>query len=124
MREQQGCMRKEDKGEMDRNRKFRIHFKASDVTDKILEREREKQKKKIRASFYKPKLNGEEIQACRILRDRLCQIPASVMTTRGQDAAIKLCVILRQILKIERPSCRYRLLTSNNTPYILETKPH
>jgi len=46
MREQQGCMRKEDKGEMDRNRKFRIHFKASDVTDKILEREREKQKRK------------------------------------------------------------------------------
>lgn len=45
MREQQGCMRKEDKGEMDRNRKFRIHFKASDVTDKILERERKKQKR-------------------------------------------------------------------------------
>jgi hypothetical protein len=31
---------------MDRNRKFRIHLKASDVADKILEREREKQKGK------------------------------------------------------------------------------
>jgi len=32
------------------------------------------------------------------------------MTTRGQDAAIRLCVILREILKVE---LRYRLLTSN-----------
>lgn len=55
MREQQGCMRKEDKGEMDRNRKFRIHLKASDVTDKILERERERDaKREVRTSFCKP----------------------------------------------------------------------
>lgn len=47
-------MRKEDKGEMDRNRKFRIPLKVSDVTDKILERERQKQKGKQRPSFYKP----------------------------------------------------------------------
>jgi hypothetical protein len=67
MREQQGCMRKEDKGEMDRNRKFRIHLKASDVTDKILEREREKQK----GHFFinRPKLNGEEFQARTVLKD-------------------------------------------------------
>jgi hypothetical protein len=48
-------MRKEDKGEMDRNRKFRIHLKASDVTDKILERERERDaKREVRTSFCKP----------------------------------------------------------------------
>lgn len=65
MREQQGCMRKEDKGEMDRSRKFRIPLKASDVTDKILERERQKQKGKRGHLFInQPKLNGEEIQAC------------------------------------------------------------
>jgi len=51
MREQQGCMRKEDKGEMDRNRKFRIHLKASDVTDKILARERRKKKTKVGGIF-------------------------------------------------------------------------
>lgn len=67
VRGQQGCMRKEDKGEMDRNRKFRIHLKASDVTDKILERECKKQK----GHFFinRPKLNGEEIQALTILKD-------------------------------------------------------